>query len=290
MVPQKQGDNMLAVIGGTGLYALEGLKVSEHKEVSTPFGKPSSPILCGEFQGQSVFFLPRHGANHEFLPSEVNYRANIWALKSLGVKAILSVSATGSLNPKIKPGELGLVSQYFDWTKGKRASSFFGEGIVAHISTAHPCCPILTEKVLETSRKLDIPLHSGLTYACVEGPRMGTKAESFFLKNAGCDLVGMTNVPEAFLALEAQLSYLTLAIATDFDCWLEDENQHAQTSEVLTMYKKNLGRIQKLLLGLFAEKIYVEESPSRKSLEYAFITNLEKTTASQKAIIDFLKK
>lgn len=281
---------MLAVIGGTGLYALEGFKVTETKSVRTPFGEPSAPITCGVFGNQSVLFLPRHGLNHELIPSEINFRANIWALKSLGARAVVSISASGSLNEKVKPGELGLVAQYFDHTRGKRAGTFFGEGMVAHVSTANPSCAILRETLKKAARAVGVPVHDGLTYGCVEGPRLGTRAESFFLKNAGCDLVGMTNVPEAFLALEAQLAYATIAIVTDYDCWLEDPALHASTTDILAFYKKNLGRIQAVLGSLFAAEVDVSQSPSRRALQYALLTPEEKISPEKKKLLALLRE
>ena len=232
----------LAIIGGTELYQVDALTIINEHDVATPFGIPSAPIIEGRFgQAKSTFlFLPRHGRSHEYLPSEVNYRANIFALKRLGARRVLSVSATGSLNQNITPGSLALVDQYFDHTRGQRPYSFFGDGVIAHISTARPACPALTHDVFSAARAQGLDMHTGMTYACVEGPRLGTRIESLFLRNIGCDLVGMTNVPEAFLAREAQMAYCTLAIATDYDCWLEDPNQHAQADEIIKLYKNNI--------------------------------------------------
>jgi 5'-methylthioadenosine phosphorylase len=281
---------MLAVIGGTGLYELEGLEITDRREVKTPFGSPSAPITCGEYQGKRILFLPRHGLDHQLLPGEINFRANIWALKSLGARAIVSVSASGSLRENVKPGELGLVSQYFDWTRGRRVGSFFGDGMVAHVSTAQPSCPILRRKIAEVANQADVSIHADLTYACVEGPRLGTRAESFFLRGAGCDLVGMTNVPEAFLALEAQLAYATIAIVTDYDCWLEDPTQHAATADILAFYRSNLGRIQRVLRGLFAADLDVSSSPSRQSLKQALVTSENRLTSDQKQLLALLRE
>src|SRR5207244_4657004 len=180
----------------------------------------------GTRRGREVAVLARHGLEHQLLPGEINFRANIWALKSLGVRTVIGVSAVGSLRQEIHPGDLALPSQYLDFTRGTRAASFFGGGLVAHVSSAQPTCRATAALIARVARSQDVMLHEDRTYACVEGPRLGTRAESLFLRTAGADLVGMTNVPEAFLALEAQLGYCTIAVVTDYDCWLEDPTQH----------------------------------------------------------------
>ena len=281
---------MLAIIGGSGLYALDALEnITEH-DVETPFGVPSAPVVQGEAFGSPVLFLPRHGRHHEFLPSEVNFRANIYALKQLGARTVLSVSASGSLQEEIKPGNLALASQYFDHTRGKRAASFFGEGVTAHISTAEPVCPVLTADVLKAAQDIGLDLHSGKTYACVEGPRLGTKAESHFLRGAaGCDVVGMTNVPEAFLAREAQMGYVTLAIATDYDCWREDPDEHVSVEAVFAVYNENIGKIKKLVLQIL--KNGVSETPDhiRSALDGAVMTPEARLSDAQKSWLSVLK-
>jgi 5'-methylthioadenosine phosphorylase len=199
---------MLSVIGGTGVYAFEGLEITDTHEVVTPFGRPSAPIVEGRLGGAPLLFLARHGQGHALLPHEVNYRANIWALKSLGATRVVGVSAVGSLRLEIAPGDLSVPDQYFDFVKGPREKSFFGGGMAAHVSTAEPTCARLTAAVAAAGERVGVSVHTGKTYGCVDGPRLGTRAESFFLRDAaGCDLVGMTNVPEVFLAREAQLCY-----------------------------------------------------------------------------------
>lgn len=263
---------MLGVIGGTGLYEMEALREVRKMAVETPFGKPSAEITLGTYEGNSIAFLPRHGIHHEFLPSEINYRANLWALKSLGVKRVISVSAVGSLQAEIRPGELAIPSQYMDWTRGYRKSTFFGEGVVGHISTAEPTCPHLSELVKKCAKEEKIPLHTGKTYVCVEGPRLGTRAESFLFRNNGCHLVGMTNVPEVFLAREAQLSYCTLAVATDYDCWMEDPNEHVSVDKVMALYMSSIEKVQTLLKRVFVAKVDEDESSCRRSLQGAIVT------------------
>ena len=279
----------LGIIGGTGLYALDGLEQIEKRKLDTPFGNPSAPILIGKMGAQEVCFLPRHGENHQYLPSEINFRANLWALKEMGVRGVVSVSATGSLVEEIAPGELSLVSQYFDWTKGKRDGTFFGKGLVAHVSTAKPACDVLSAQLVQAARDTGVALHTDKTYACVEGPRLGTRAESFFLKKADCHLVGMTNLPEAFLALEAQLCYCTIAIATDFDCWLDDPDEHVSVDAVLSRYKESIGKVQNLLRALLAKGVSFEGAKARQALTSALITPPDALSNENKKILSFLK-
>ncbi len=281
---------MLGIIGGTGLYRLEGLTILGEKKCDTPFGEPSSAVIYGRWGNQEVRFLARHGTSHSLLPSEINYRANIWALKASGVLGIISLSATGSLREALRPGDMGLVSQYFDWTRGRRASSFFGDGMVAHVSTAQPSCPVLRAHIKQCARKNGVELRDDLVYATVEGPRLGTKAESHFLRQSGCDLVGMTNVPESFLALEAQLGYVTLGIVTDYDCWLEDPNQHASSSEIMAFYQRNIGRVLELLGSVLSEPVDLSKSPSRTALKHAVVTSPESLSPEKRKILEFLQQ
>lgn len=275
---------MLGVIGGTGLYKIDRFNDFTRKSVDTPFGNPSAEILIGEIDGSPVAFLPRHGENHGRLPSEINFRANIWALKAIGVREIVSVSAVGSLREEIRPGDLVLPAQYLDWTRGRRQGTFFGEGIVAHVSTAQPTCPALRQRI----QKCNGTIHTGKTYACVEGPRLGTRAESLFLRQVGCDVVGMTNVPEVFLAREAQLCYATIAIATDYDCWLDDPSQHATVDKVIELYMKNLGKVQDLISNLLSTPEESVACNCRKSLSGALMTKEESLSETQRRRLAFL--
>jgi 5'-methylthioadenosine phosphorylase len=279
---------MIGIIGGTGLYRMEALQVTQTREVSTPFGPPSSPIVLGVLQGREVAFLARHGMHHDRLPGEINFRANIWALKRVGVRTVIGVSAVGSLREEIRPGDLSLPTQYLDFTKGQRAATFFGRGMVAHISTAQPVCGATTALITRVARSLGTKVHENKTYACVEGPRLGTRAESFFLRGAGADLVGMTNVPEAFLAAEAQLGYCTISLATDYDCWLDDASQHVSADQVIALFHKNLGKVQQLLAGAVAEYVEDESRACRRALRNAIVTPREQMTEEQRAIVDFL--
>lgn len=279
---------MIGIIGGTGLYRMEGLEVTRSTEIDTPFGRPSGPVMLGRLGGRDIAFLPRHGLHHDLLPSEINFRANIWALKTVGVRTIIGVSAVGSLREEIRPGELALPSQYLDFTKGLRAASFFGKGLVAHVSTAHPTCAHTAALIARVAEAIGQPIHRDKTYACVEGPRLGTRAESFWLRGAGADLVGMTNVPEAFLALEAQVGYCVITVATDYDCWLDDAAQHVSAEQVIGQFKESLGRVQKLIARAVAEYVEDESRPCRQALKAAVVTPREQLTAEQKKLLDFL--
>ncbi|HET9390255.1 MAG TPA: MTAP family purine nucleoside phosphorylase [Steroidobacteraceae bacterium] len=221
-------------------------------------------------------------------PARSTTGGNVWALKSLGVRTILGVSAVGSLREEIRPGDLALPSQYLDFTKGLRASTFFGRGLVAHVSTAHPTCRSTAAVVARTARALELRLHEDKTYACIEGPRFGTRAESFFLRTAGADLVGMTNVPEAFLACEAQLGYCTIAVATDYDCWLEDSAHHVSVDQVSSLFRSNLERVQELLARVVEQYTDDESRPCRHTLRQAILTPREQMNADQRALVSFL--
>lgn len=279
---------MIGIIGGTGLYQMDELQVTEVREVTTPFGSPSAPIVLGMLQGRNVAFLARHGLNHDLLPSEVNYRGNIWALKSLGVRTLLGVSAVGSLREEIRPGDLALSSQYLDFTKGLRASTFFGRGLVAHVSTANPTCSATAAGVARAARALELTIHENKTHAVIEGPRFGTRAESLFLRNSGADLVGMTNVPEVFLAAEAQLGYCTIGVATDYDSWLDDPQHHVSAVEVAKLFRGNLERVQQLLANVVVESQEDESRPCRNTLQGAIMTPRARMTADQRSLVSFL--
>jgi 5'-methylthioadenosine phosphorylase len=284
---------MMGIIGGTGLYKMEGLTIVQTRTVETPFGLPSAPLVLGHVEREKVVFIPRHGTRHQLLPSEINYRANIWALKALGVRKIVGISAVGSLQKQIAPGEFVLPHQYFDWTGGRRAKTFFGDGLVAHISTAEPTCLTLRAGLEKAASQTKARIHVGKTYGCVEGPRLGTRAESHFLINSGCHLVGMTHIPEAFLAREAQLCYAAIAIATDYDCWLEDPTEHASLEKVMTLYQKSLSQLQGLLQQFFQA---LQTPPldlqchCRESLKGAVLTAEEDITEEKRRLLAFLRE
>lgn len=281
---------MLAIIGGTGLYAMDGMKVIEEHKVETPFGTPSDVIIRVQFKGTELLFLPRHGRTHSMLPHEINYRANIYALKKLGARQVISISASGSLQEECKPGDLALASQYFDFIKGDRARTFFGDGLVAHISSAEAACPVLASAITSAANRLGYKIHGNKTYAAVDGPRLGTKAESFFLRDAAkADVVGMTNIPEVFLAREAQLAYITLAVVTDYDCWMDDPAQKATAELVIARYGESLSRVQALICQIIEQGVPRSDEEYRCALQGAIVTPPEARTAAHDALLDVLQ-
>jgi 5'-methylthioadenosine phosphorylase len=281
---------MLAIIGGTGLYDLAGMHIEQRIAGDTPFGMPSGAIVRGRIGGRPLLFLARHGAGHRLLPHEVNYRANIFALKRAGATMVLGVSAVGSLAEPIAPGDLAMPEQYVDWTRGARERTFFGGGVAAHVSTATPVSAALVDAAAASARSLGITLHRGLTYACVEGPRLGTRAESHLLRQAGCHLVGMTNVPEVFLAREAQLAYATIGIVTDYDCWMEDPARHVSVAGIFELYGRSLAKARELLDHLLAQPLPVPEPAIRGSLQSAMLTPDDALTPEQLAWLAVLRQ
>lgn len=281
---------MLAIIGGTGIYSLDQIKAKEVIHVDTPFGLPSSAIKMGRWGKHEVLFLSRHGSGHQLLPHEINYRANIFALKQAGATQLISLSAVGSLSRDINPGHLAIADQYFDWTRGRRHSTFFGDGIAAHVSTAQPVSLALTQWIASGARQCGVPVHTGVTYAGVEGPRLGTRAESLFLRQAGCHIVGMTNVPEAFLAREAQICYVSIGIVTDYDCWMEDPAMHVQATEIFSLYRTSLEKTLALLDHLMASDLPAEEKEIREALSHALLTADDEISPVQHAWLAELRK
>ncbi|HLL13147.1 MAG TPA: MTAP family purine nucleoside phosphorylase [Rubrivivax sp.] len=281
---------MLAIIGGTGLYELPGMTVETAIGDETPFGTPSGQVLRGRIGEQKLLFLARHGAGHKLLPHEVNYRANVYALKRAGATMLLGFSAVGSLDERVAPGQLAMPSQYFDLTKGRRAHTFFGEGVAAHVSTACPVSPAMVGWVHGAAAELGLALHRDLTYACVEGPRLGTRAESFFMRAAGCQLVGMTNVPEVFLAREAQMGYATIGLVTDYDCWMDDPRHHVSVATVFERYAHTLGQAQALLARLLTLPLPSIEASTRQALASALITKPESLPDAQREWLAVLQR
>jgi 5'-methylthioadenosine phosphorylase len=281
---------MLAIVGGTGLYELPGLEITHRSREGTPFGDPSGEILRGRLGSNEVLFLARHGAGHRLLPHEVNYRANVFALKQAGATMLLGFSAVGSLAFEVKPGDLAMPEQYFDWTRGQRQRTFFGEGVAAHVSTAQPVSAALVDAVHAAAARCDLDVHRGLTYACVEGPRLGTQAESHFLRQAGCHLVGMTNVPEVFLAREAQMAYATVGLVTDYDCWLEDPSQHVNVSSIFELYGSTLQKAARLLDALLSQPLPEPETAIRAALGSAMLTPDTVLTQGQMEWLSVLRR
>lgn len=263
---------MLAIIGGTGLYDLPGLRVTERLSGGTPFGSPSGDIVRGRLHEHEVLFVARHGAGHRLLPHEVNYRANVFALKRAGATMLLGFSAVGSLALDVAPGSLAMPEQYVDWTRGGRERTFFGAGVAAHVSTARPVSSAMVSAVQAAAEKAGAQVRRGLTYACVEGPRLGTQAESHLLRQLGCHLVGMTNVPEVFLAREAQLAYATVGLVTDYDCWLDDPAQHVSVGAIFERYGQTLAMGRRVLDELLRAPLPDPEAESRNALASSVLT------------------
>ena len=239
---------LIGVMGGSGLYAMEALKNGAEHAIDTPFGKPSDAVVTGQVHGVDVAFLARHGRGHRLLPSEVPYRANIHALKQLGVRYLISLSAVGSLSEEMKPLDMVLPDQFIDLTK-RRDSTFFGAGAVAHVSMAQPVCPnlanVLARAIGATKMAAGFSLHRGGTYVCIEGPQFSTLAESLWYRSMGAKVIGMTNMPEAKLAKEAQMAYATLAMVTDYDCWHPRE-AHVTADAAIANLMQNAGYAQQI--------------------------------------------
>lgn len=281
---------MLAIVGGTGLYELPGLTVEERLLADTPFGMPSGEIVRGTLHGRPLLFLARHGAGHRLLPHEVNYRANVFALKRAGATMLLGFSAVGSLALEVAPGDLVMPEQYFDWTRGARERSFFGGGVAAHVSTARPVSAALVGAVVAAGAAAGVAVRRELTYACVEGPRLGTQAESYFLRQAGCQLVGMTNVPEVFLAREAQMAYATVGLVTDYDCWMEDPTAHVSVSAIFERYGRTLDTARRVLAAFLERPLPEPEPEIRTALATALLTPDDALTPAQREWMAVLRR
>jgi 5'-methylthioadenosine phosphorylase len=276
----------LAVIGGSGLYNMPGLQNTQERKISTPFGEPSSPIVLGELEGLQVAFLARHGIGHFIAPSEVNYRANIYALKSLGVERVVSISACGSLREDYAPGHIVIPDQLFDNTKG-RARSFFGEGLVAHVSVADPFCPDLSTQLENATRETDATVHRGGSFITIEGPRFSTKVESHTFRSWGMSLIGMTSCPEAFLAREAELCYSVMAHVTDYDVWHVSESP-VTVDMVIQILNKNTEVAQVAIRNLARNLNRERNCDCSQALSNALITSREAIPPATRKKVDLL--
>jgi 5'-methylthioadenosine phosphorylase len=263
----------IGVIGGSGLYGMKGITEIEKVKGSTPFGEPSDAIILGSVEGVRVAFLPRHGEGHRINPSELPSKANIYALKSLGVERIISVSAVGSLKEEIEPLDIVVPDQLIDATKG-RASTFFTDGIVGHVSLAEPFCPVLSQLSFEASTKVGAEVHKGCTYLVVEGPQFSTKAESQLYRSWGADVIGMTALPEAKLAREAEICYATLAIVTDYDCW-HPSYESVTTEMILTNLKKGIDTVRRILKLLLPSIPQERACACASALRHAIATDVK---------------
>lgn len=265
------GELSIGVIGGSGLYEMEGLEVLEERQIETPWGAPSDAYLIGRLDGREVAFLPRHGRGHRLLPSELNYRANLWGFKQLGVEWILSVSAVGSLRQEYEPTHIVVPDQFYDRTR-HRPDTFFGNGLVAHVSFARPVCERLTGWMAEGAREAGVPVHLGGTYVCMEGPMFSTRSESEVYRSYGFDVIGMTNLQEAKLAREAEMSYGTFAMVTDYDCWHEEEEDVSGIA-VMEVIQQNVSTAQQAVRNSLRRIPEGEASPFKGMLREALITD-----------------
>ena len=267
----------IGIIGGSGLYDMSELTERKEISVETPFGSPSDKLILGTLSGKRIVFLSRHGRGHIYMPSELNFRANIYAMKSLGVERILSVSAVGSLKEDVVPLDIVLPDQFVDRTRG-RISTFFGDGMVAHISFSDPVCPDLLLQVQKAARKAGIDAKKGGTYLCIEGPAFSTRAESNLYRQWGMDVIGMTNLQEAKLAREAEICYVTIALVTDFDCWHES-HESVSADMILDNLKENSRTAQLILSQAVADMDVKRSCQCGEALKYALITDRKRIDA-----------
>nr|WP_320115614.1 S-methyl-5'-thioadenosine phosphorylase [uncultured Desulfuromonas sp.] len=277
---------VIGVIGGSGLYEMENLEQVEEVRLQTPFGEPSDAYVTGMLGDVKLVFLPRHGRGHRLLPSEVPYRANIYGMKMLGVEQIISVSAVGSMKEDIAPGHIVLPDQFFDRTT-KRVSTFFGDGIVGHVQFADPVCPALVEILDSAAQKAGAKVHKGGTYICIEGPNFSTRAESLIFRSWGVDVIGMTNLPEARLAREAEICYATVALATDYDCWHQDHDD-VSVEAVVEVIHQNVAMAKKIIAEAAA---LIEDKNScvcGEALKYAVMTDPAQIPAATRQRLDLL--
>lgn len=281
----------VGVIGGTGLYDIEGFSAREELAVATPFGDPSDRIVAGMLGGRRVFFLPRHGRGHRLLPTEINHRANIYALRSLGVRFVICVTAVGSLKESFRPRDILLPDQFFDRTSGRERHTFFGRGIVGHVALADPISAGLRRLLAEEARAAGCTVHDGGTYVCMDGPAFSTRAESNAHRQLGFDVVGMTNLPEAKLAREAEMALATLAMVTDYDCWKTDE-AHVTVETIVGHLRANAETAREIIARVVPRIPLGADWPEHRALDGAIMTPRElwppETVASLGVILERL--
>ncbi len=273
-------ENLLGVIGGSGLYQMDDLKILESQSVSTPFGDPSADLVIGELNGVRLAFLPRHGLGHVIPPSEINFRANIFAMKKIGVDRIISISAVGSMKENIAPGHFVVPDQFIDRTY-QRISTFFTEGIVGHVSLADPVCPQMAKTLVQSASTTGTRTHEGGTYICIEGPQFSTRGESNVYRQWGVDVIGMTNVTEAKLAREAGICYATLALVTDYDCW-HIEEEAVTVEAVLEIMHQNVEKAQLALKDFVAQFDSNHSCQCASAAQYAIVTDMDMIPAELK--------
>ncbi|WP_186645630.1 S-methyl-5'-thioadenosine phosphorylase [Fluviispira vulneris] len=277
----------LAFIGGSGLYDLPGIQNLKEEEISTPFGSPSDKIITGEIEGKPIAFIPRHGKGHRFTPSEVNYKANIFALKKLGVTHIVSVSAVGGLQENTAPGTAVIPTQIIDKTTSIRERSFFGNGVVGHVSFADPYCAELQKYISKACEQENVTTHMGGALVCIEGPRFSSRAESHSFRKEGAVIIGMTAMPEAILAREAEIAYATLAFVTDYDCWKE-ETEPVTVEAVLAVLKKNVEASKRIALAIHKYLPLESKNHIFNAAEFAIMTDKSLIPIETKRKLDIL--
>jgi 5'-methylthioadenosine phosphorylase len=280
---------VIGVIGGSGLYEIEELTDIREEKIDTPFGMPSDVFITGVLEGVQMVFLPRHGRGHRLLPSEVPYRANIHAMKQLGVERIISVSAVGSMREDIVPGHIVIPDQFFDRTQGRRASTFFGEGLVGHIQFADPVCDELSEVLYRAAVEVGATVHRGGTYLCIEGPNFSTRAESNIYRTWGVDVIGMTNLPEARLAREAEICYGTLALATDYDCWHQDHDD-VSVEAVIAIIGQNVAMARSIIRAAARPAALRRSCRCDEALRHALMTDPAHIPVETRRKLDLLLK
>jgi len=274
----------VGIVGGSGLYHIEGFTKQKWTTVKTPFGPPSDSFLTGELAGRPVVFLPRHARGHRILPSELNHRANVWAMKKLGVAWVISVSAVGSLQARYQPCDIVLPNQFVDRTKKSSEHTFFGRGIVAHIAFADPVCEELRQLLLQTCRAVGVRVHDGGTYVNMEGPAFSTRSESTTNHNLGYDVIGMTNLSEAKCAREAEIAYATMAMVTDYDCWKVDE-EHVTVEMVVANLQKNAAQAKEVIAHVLPSIPIEPNWPCHEALKNAILTDKKLWPAKTKAAL-----
>jgi 5'-methylthioadenosine phosphorylase len=276
----------IGIIGGSGLYQMDGLTAVEEHEIDTPFGKPSDAYRIGTLDGRKVAFLARHNRHHTISPSELNFRANIYGFKKLGVEWIISASAVGSLREELPPLEIVLPDQFYDRTK-TRVSTFFGNGIVAHVSFADPICSQLVGIIQQTGTAAGVRINRGGTYLCIEGPQFSTKAESNTYRSWGMDVIGMTNLQEAKLAREAEICYTTIALVTDYDCW-HPSHDAVTVTEVIENLRKNTQNAQRIIRSAVAALPVERTCKCKNALQHAIMTDLKKVPPETLSRLDVI--
>ena len=276
----------VGIIGGSGLYNLKELEKVENVQLDTPFGKPSSDFLTGEVHDIPVIFIPRHGLGHALLPTEIPFRANIWGLKKLGVTHLISVGAVGSLKEEIIPGHMVFPDQFIDLTR-HRTSTFFGNGVVAHVQFGDPVCPKLCEKLVQAAQTVGANMHLGGTYICMEGPAFSSRAESLLYRSWGADVIGMTNAQEAKLAREAEMAFASIALATDYDCWHVSESE-VNVEDIIKVMHENVETARRIIVETLRNLPPDFANSQQDALKFSLITEKSKIPQKTRSDLDLL--